>query len=71
MSTFTNTLIKIAKQTIPKSSNKPHPKTNPWFTVECREALKLGKKCSNISNITLPESTSKNTNKLEQKPSIS
>ena len=43
MSAFTNTLIKIAKQTIPKSS-KLHPKTNPWFTVECREAIKTRKK---------------------------
>ena len=44
MSAFINTLIKIAKQTIPMSSTWPHPKTNPWFTVECREAVKTRKK---------------------------
>ena len=71
MSTFTKTLIKIAKQTILKSSTKPHSKTNPWFKVECREAVKTKKKCSNISNITFPETISKNTNKLEQKLVIS
>ena len=37
MSAFTNTLIKTAKQTIPKSSTKPHLKTNPWLTVEYRQ----------------------------------
>ena len=44
MSAFTNTLIKIAKQIILESSTKPNPKTNPWFTVECREAVKTRKK---------------------------
>ena len=29
MSAFTNTLIKIAEQTIPKSFTKPHPKNKP------------------------------------------
>ena len=67
MSTFTNTLIKIAKQTIPKSSTKPHPKTNPWITVECREAVKAREKCSSFLNTTLPESIFKNTNKPKSK----
>ena len=49
ISAFINTLIKIAKQIIPKSSTKPHPKTNPWFTVEYREAVKTGGgKCSSF-----------------------
>ena len=65
-SAFTNTLIKIAKQTIPKSSTKLHPKTNLWFTVECREAVKTRKKYSSFLNTILPESIFKNTNKPEQ-----
>ena len=70
MSAFTNTLIKIVKQTIPKSFTKPHPQTNPWFTVECRETVKTRKKCSSFLNTTLPESIFKNTNKPKQKHAI-
>ena len=46
MSAFTNTQIKIAKQTIPK----PHTKTNSWFTVEYREAVKSKKKILKLLN---------------------
>ena len=71
MSAFTDIIIKLVKQTIPKSSTKPHPKTNPWFTVECREAVKTRKKCSSFLNTTLPESIFRNNNKLKQKHAIS
>ena len=66
MPAFTNTLIKMAKRTTPKSSIKPHPKTNLWFSVECREAVKTRKKCSRFLNTTLPESIFKNTYKPKQ-----
>jgi ribonuclease HI len=39
LSSFTNQLIDIATQTIPKSSANAHSKHKPWFNAECKEAI--------------------------------
>ena len=40
---FSNILIEIAEQTIPKSSINPKPK-KPWFDDECKQSIKERKK---------------------------
>ena len=40
---FSNKLLEIAEQTIPKSSIKPKPK-KPWFDDECKQSIKERKK---------------------------
>ena len=41
---FTRTLLDIATNTIPKSSNNLYRKHNPWFNAECKEAVKCRKR---------------------------
>jgi len=37
---FTNHIIRAANKAIPKSSNRPRPKRNPWWSTECTEAIR-------------------------------
>ena len=41
---FTNVLFSIAKRTIPYSSSGPRKINRPWFSEECRDALKQRRK---------------------------
>ena len=40
MLSFTETLIDISNQCIPKSSTNSFKKKKPWFNYECKEAIK-------------------------------
>jgi hypothetical protein len=42
--TFTDTLYDVAKQCIPKSNPNPKKPEKPWFTEECKKAVKARKK---------------------------
>ena len=44
LQTFTNTLFDIASQCIPKSNPNPPKKEKPWYTEECKEAIKQRRK---------------------------
>ena len=43
MLSFTETLIDISNQCIPKSSTISFKKKKPWFNDECKEAIKKRK----------------------------
>ena len=47
---FTNILITIADETIPKTSTAPFKPHLPWNTKECKEAIKARKKAARIFN---------------------
>ena len=86
MALFTDTLIEIANQTIPKShisKNKP-PKV-PWFNDVCKQAIKERKKaqrklfqnpfaenfCSSLTSKTKPKTVWKAIRKIKGKKSTS
>ena len=50
LTTFTNTLIAIADQTIPKTSTIPPRPHLPWNNKECKEAVKARKKAERKFN---------------------
>ena len=43
MLSFTETLIDISNQSIPKISTNSFKKKKPWFNDECKEAIKNAK----------------------------
>ena len=58
--TFTDTIIEIAKQTIPKSSTNSHRIHKPWFNEDCANAIKLRKQA--LHKFTIEPSTVNLTN---------
>jgi len=48
--TFTEQLIDIANETIPKTSSKSHCKANPWFNELCKKAIGARKKAERLFN---------------------
>ena len=42
--TFTDRLLAVASETIPKRKLQPHRPKTPWFTKECKEAIKNRKR---------------------------
>lgn len=47
---FTKTLISIAEEAVPKTSGKPHHRSNPWFNDDCKKAIHARKKAERVFN---------------------
>lgn len=47
---FTKTLISIAEEAVPKTSGKPHRRSNPWFNDDCKKAIDARKKATSVFN---------------------
>lgn len=62
MKWFTNTLLEIARKTIPLSKPKAHKHKTPWFNETCKAAIKSRKKAEKLFNI---HPTTENLTKLK------
>lgn len=47
---FTDQLIAVADETIPKTSTKSDCKANPWFIEQCKTAIEEWKKAKRFFN---------------------
>ena len=67
--TFSNILIEIAKQKIPKSAINPKPQ-NPWFANVCKQSIKERRKykkaCHSTLHLEFTEQRQKKRNSLKQ-----
>lgn len=59
---FTDTLLEIAKKTVPLSKPKPQKHKNPWFNKTCKTTIKKRKKAEKIFNL---HPTTENLTKLK------